>query len=434
MRALILLGIMVVVIPMSFFAPFAGLLSFISMAYTRPHEWAYDASAQYSLAVAVATLAGYFAFELPRKSPRILVNLLVVLLLIQYSVSTVFAFSTEFATTKYIELTKIIVFALLTTAMVNTEDRVKWVFRITLGTIGVLSLRSFVGIILSGGGRVYGPGGQYEDNNDYATLLNLAWPMIFFLARSENVKWRKLMFYGMTATSIITVLFTYSRGGFLGLCAATVALALKSKYKAAGLAGVLLAGILFFSFAPAEVLSRVNTIKTATKEDSSAQQRLRAWGVSLRIIQDHPLLGVGIRNILLVYGMYGDPADTRVCHNSYLQITTDAGLPALILFVSLIALSYYRLSRTISVLNARAPDSPMIRYATGMQIGIFGYIVSAFFVSKEDLELLYTVIGLSASFILLSKQYESEGAINDSLLKSQTYSPTIPVAGLAEGQ
>lgn len=68
MRGILLLFIMLVIIPASFFSPFIGLLSFTAVAYTRPHEWAYVETAQYSLAIAVAMVVGYLIFELPRRA------------------------------------------------------------------------------------------------------------------------------------------------------------------------------------------------------------------------------------------------------------------------------------------------------------------------------------------------------------------------------
>src|SRR6185295_11338320 len=113
------------------------------------------------------------------------------------------------------------------------------------------------------------------------------------------------------------------------------------------------------------------------------------WGYALQIMRDYPFTGVGARNLMEVYGRYGDPEDARVAHNSFLQLGVDAGVPALALFLSMIGLSYFRLWRTRSVLKARAPDSPLIHYTHGLQVALLGFLVSGFFVSRYDLELIY---------------------------------------------
>ena len=54
------------------------------------------------------------------------------------------------------------------------------------------------------------------------------------------------------------------------------------------------------------------------------------------MIGDHPLLGVGPRNMLGLYSRYLQTENVRVSHNSFLQMAVDAGLPALLMFLGLI--------------------------------------------------------------------------------------------------
>jgi probable O-glycosylation ligase (exosortase A-associated) len=426
MRSLLLLGIMLILVPMAFFAPFTGILSFIWMAYTRPQEWAFTGSAQYSLAIAVATIIGYILFESPQKPPRIKEHLLILCLMLQYTVAGyVLAYNPDFAQPKFTEFIKIFVITILISSMTDTENRVRWVLLVSLGTIGSLSFRSFAGILITGGSRVYGPGGLYEDNNDYAILLNLALPMLFYFGIKEERKWIRYIFLFFSFTSFTTILFTYSRGGFIGLCIALIFMAMKSRHKIIGMVAVAILGAAFFSFAPKEVLNRVNTIQNADTQDNSAQQRLRAWAVCLKIAADKPFTGVGVRNILLVYGRYGDPLDTRVAHNSYLQIVADCGIPGLIFFLLLLFVTYRRLGNARRILSKHSPDSKLISYAHGMQVGMMGYMSSAFFASKEDVELIYTVFALGVSCIVIAREVQKQAKINE-VVSIKSFSLTRP--------
>src|SRR5437867_1553343 len=139
MRALLLLGIMVVLVPLAFFAPFTGLLTFLWMALVRPHEWAYQGAARYSLAVGVATLAGYLIFELPRRSPKLLSNWVLILLWVQLLLSTLLADSAGETQAKFMEYSKIFVITVLVTAMTDSESRVWWMLLVTLGSVGFLA-------------------------------------------------------------------------------------------------------------------------------------------------------------------------------------------------------------------------------------------------------------------------------------------------------
>ena len=68
MRQILILGAIFLLVPLAFFAPFTGLISYVGIAYVRPHEWAYMPDTPVSLAVAVATLTGYVIFELTRRA------------------------------------------------------------------------------------------------------------------------------------------------------------------------------------------------------------------------------------------------------------------------------------------------------------------------------------------------------------------------------
>jgi probable O-glycosylation ligase (exosortase A-associated) len=410
MRSILLLFIMVVVIPASFFSPFIGLLSFTAFAYTRPHEWAYVESAQYSLAIATATLLGYLILELPRRSPRLISNLLLVLLWVQLTISTTMAQSTTLAMPKYLEFSKILIIALLTTAMMVTEQRIWWMLFVTLSSIGLIVLKSCAGVIYyRGEARIYGTGGSFGDNNDFAILLALTLPIMYYFAMAQTRLWLKIGFYALSGMTVVAALFTYSRGGLLGLSVGVIVLILKSHKKMLALVISLILALATLAVLPQNLLKRFASIQNATQEDQSAQERLRMWGISWEIIKDYPLVGVGIRNILMVQGHYTVMDEKKlVAHNSYLQIATDAGLPALALFLALFAITWWRLIRARWILKVYAPDSPLIKYSHGMEAGMFAYMAAGFFASRQDLELLYTVFALAASLIPLAREYERE--------------------------
>ncbi len=414
MRQLLIFTIVILLAPMAFFAPFTGVVSYVAIAYVRPHEWAYMPDAQLSLAVAIATLLGYAIFEFTRRAPRLIPNALLLLLWLQLTMATFLAHSQELAQGKLIEFSKTFLIALLMTAMVDSENRVRFLLLGTVLAIGFLAFRSNIGIVLTlGQTRIYGPGGAFEDNNDYALLLNVAAPMAFYVARGEKNRLIRRACYAVSAMMMVTTLFTLSRGGFLGLCFVLLGLALKSKRKITGIAAVLLTGSLTFAFLPDRIVERVSTIRTASEADQSARMRFDSWQVSLRIINDHPVFGVGPRNMTEVFDSYLNTGNIRVAHNSFLQMAVDGGLPALALFLGLISLSWMRLRRARGILKDRAPGSPLIAYSHGLEIALVGYIVSANFLSRHDLELVYEIFALATSFSLIARKIEREAEAHE---------------------
>ena len=403
MRQLLLFAVIILLVPLAFFAPFTGLVSYVVIAYVRPHEWAYLPDLQFSLAVALATLLGYAVFELTQRAPRLGTNWLLLLLWLQLTVATVLAHSPALAQEKWIEFSKTFLIALLITAMVDSERRARWLLLGTTLAIGFLAFRSTAVIAFTlGQAMISGPGGAFEDNNDYALLLNTAAPIAFYVARGEPHVWLRRACYLLAALMMLVVPFTLSRGGLLGLGVMMIGLALKSKYKITGLAAVALVAVLAFAVVPSRIIERASTIRTARETDQSAQMRLDSWKVSLGIIGDHPFFGVGPRNMLEVFTQYLDTGNVRVAHNSFLQMAVDGGLPALLLFAALLGLTWWRLRNIRGQLRARLPDSPLIAYSHGLELALAAYFVSANFLSRNDLELIYEVIALAGSFALIA--------------------------------
>ena len=414
MKALLLLGIMVIAVPMAFVSPYLGMLTYIWMAITRPHEWAYVQSAQYSLMVGVATLLGYFVFDLVKRPLNFRSNVLMLLIWLQSALGTYLGYNIANAEIKFIEFTKVIVIGLLICVLVDNEQRVRGLLLVLLISVALVTFKDFVGSIINlGNVKLTGPGGAFEDNNDYALLLVMATPLAYYFAKTETSKLLRWGFYGMVLMTSVTILFTYSRGGFLGLCTVALTLALKTKYKVTGLAVVALAGVLVLNFSPDKVLNRLSTIKDAQEQDSSAQGRLKAWEVSFRIMQDYPWTGIGMKNILLIYGKYGDATETKVAHNSYLQCAVDAGIPALFFFLMMLALTGWRLRSVRRVLKVRSPDNILINYTHGLEAALYGYCVSAFFLSQYSFEILYMIVPLAASLKFIARSYEREAQLRE---------------------
>src|SRR6185312_1430394 len=151
----------------------------------------------------------------------------------------------------------IFVITILIAAMANSETRIRALLT-TIGiSVGVLGSKGSVDFFLTGGRfRMTGPGGMVADENEYALGLNLALPILFWLATTEDRRWMAWTFRGMAVACGITVIGTHSRSGFLGLLLAAILLVVYSRRKLAGLVGLGIACVMFFLFAPQAALKR----------------------------------------------------------------------------------------------------------------------------------------------------------------------------------
>lgn len=129
------------------------------------------------------------------------------------------------------------------------------------------------------------------------------------------------------------LLLTFTRGAWLGaIAAAAILLAL---HDARWLVSVPLVAALLFGFVPSAVQWRMRAVFSA--EDRTSRERLLMAASGLRIVRDHPLVGVGPGMIERVYPRYRlagatDPAVPHL-HNNVVQIAAERGLPALALWL-----------------------------------------------------------------------------------------------------
>jgi O-antigen ligase len=225
--------------------------------------------------------------------------------------------------------------------------------------------------------------------------LTLALPLgLLFSGAIEKEK--RLIYLFVAGLMAVALIMTNSRGGLISLVAEILFLVTtmgfrrhhkkhesatkKPRIKSAAIkAGLGLALVLALfggvvMLGGEEALSRiVGSVNT----DDPTTGRAHFWGVTVDIIQNHPLIGTGLGAFGVVYTGY----DSRnglyrleQAHNDYLQILSDAGIlgAALGLFF---VISLFRIG-----FNRRESRDDFRRgVATGALAGCFGVLVHSFF-------------------------------------------------------
>lgn len=127
------------------------------------------------------------------------------------------------------------------------------------------------------------------------------------------------------------LLLSETRGAWMGGVASLVLLSCaKDRRIVAGLLVLLIAGFLLL---PAHLKDRAYSIMDMKMESNAA--RLNMWSTGLRMIQAHPLLGVGPNRITALAYEYGgnpkyEPRFFMHLHNNYLQWAAERGIPGLL--------------------------------------------------------------------------------------------------------
>jgi probable O-glycosylation ligase (exosortase A-associated) len=400
-RDTLLMAVVYLSLPVVLLQPYLGLLVYSWLGYMRPQALAFGSSRESPLSawVAIAMLAG-IALAMGRE--KIVTwrvqTFLLVLLGLWISITTWRAVSPDDAAAVYGFYWKAIVISIVTTGLVRDRKRVSLLIIVIALSIGILGAKSGLYGLLRGGARFdQGPGGMMADNNTYALGLNMTVPLLVGIALVERSKILRWTAGVMTFLCILTILFTFSRGGLLTLCAVGALLIWRSERRLVAISILLLGVLAFFLFSSPQLredyYARAESIGSY-EEDNSAQGRLQAWRNSLEIFHDHPVFGVGPNNMETVFPIYSDGIHRfHVSHNSYLELLAECGLPGVILFVLLLGVTLARLNRL-----RRFPGAPWVEtYARMLQISIVAFMTGGLFLNMAYFDLIYHLVGISVS-------------------------------------
>ena len=199
--------------------------------------------------------------------------------------------------------------------------------------------------------RIYGPLGNPN------LLAGYLLPLLP-LAVVACLRWQRLsfrLFAGVTAAMAgAATLFTYSRGGWLGLLAAAGVLGILLLLRrtahwpplwrrvlplAALLVGALILVVAVTQLEP--IRTRVMSL-LAGRGDSSNNFRINVWLAAIDMVQDRPWLGIGPGNTAFnsIYPLYQQPKFNALSAYSVpLEILVETGIPGLLACLGLLAAS-----------------------------------------------------------------------------------------------
>jgi len=223
---------------------------------------------------------------------------------------------------------------------------------------------------------------------------------------------------GAWAGAVICLLgsfLTLSRGGFVALAMVLVASVVFGGRWRAGAAWIavlvaLSAGFFFAALASPQAVERLTVADGGTG-------RTDIWTIGWRMVQDQPVLGVGVGNFQTASIHYllepgGIDRDEfivdspTVAHNTYLHVLAELGIVGLALFLAIILVSLRSALRAARTFCARGgPDMELLSRA--VFIGLIGILVADFFISEQFSKLLWLLLGAGPALLAIAwRAYE----------------------------
>ncbi|NOT55532.1 MAG: hypothetical protein HOP18_13090 [Deltaproteobacteria bacterium] len=429
MRATILLLLYYACVIYTFTNPLFGVLFFVHITILRPESlvWGNLVFGRLHFITSLGVLIAYFIkrrsfSNIPlsdyQKNNLFLFFLLIVWLII---VSFLAEESKELSFNKTADLFKIFVLCFLFSKLINTKRG----FEAYIWTVSIsFALLGFWGVMqgILGNTRLDNlwPGGS----NYIAAQLALIAP--FTLAKTfdplVSLK-RKFSFFTCFFWIALCCIYTNSRGGFLGLGVSLIAFIFRVKYRVTISAVMLVFALVASPFVPVSYYDRFTSIfAEQTEQDVSAASRPVLWRIALRIWEDHPIAGVGLRNFSPVKERYINKVDDivtseemselifnqpRFPHGLYPGMIAETGLVGLSLFLILL---FRNIFSQFPAAFAQS-QSGLYLQMRGAQAGLIGFAVAAVFGDFQYIELVY----LQLFFVSSVRGYIDSLASDDSM-------------------
>lgn len=262
--------------------------------------------------------------------------------------------------------------------IVDSLSRLRLTLLTMIGAMGFTSLVVFREWMRD---PMWRPGSIAGDANYFALSLCLIFPAALLILLRSRVLWERIFVLGCMVAMIVANTLGASRGGLFALAAAFLWLIWHSPRRlrnCAVIAILLIPPLLLYSDSP---VRRLITPKPGDLNGEEA--RLIAWKAGLRMIQQHPLGGIGLGEFKPEMLNYTDNRNVTptIGHNTYIEVAAETGLFNLFVFVALLFFTYRTLSR---VRRETEAGPPLVHLAAlGVQSGFVGCFVGIFFLSAE---------------------------------------------------
>lgn len=177
----------------------------------------------------------------------------------------------------------------------------------------------------------------FENPNAFAAFLLLAFFPLLIMFIKINKKTHKAMCGIFCILIFINIVLTGSRNTQVSLLLGLIILVILYSWK---FIYCIVAFSIISLFIP-EIRYRISAVFDMSQNKS----RFMIWGVALKMIKDHPLLGVGNGNYVSYYDLYVQRYPqfkyynyTKFApHNSYLKVCSELGIASLCIFIILLA-------------------------------------------------------------------------------------------------
>ncbi len=283
--------------------------------------------------------------------------------------------------------------------VVRTRRRLMGLLWLSLA-IGIYLSYSAIELYLKGEMKVEGyrvdveVKGLFGNPNDLALHLVTMTPIAVALALGSRSKIMRLVYLAAAGFFIAANMFTFSRGGFIGLLLSSGVLVWKlgrGNRLNISLASIFVGG-LFILLAPGNYGLRLLSIFIPGLDPVGSSDQRRELLIRSLVVTARNPWGIGIGNFPIV------GIQNLVTHNSFTQISSELGLLGLAAYLIFIISPFRKLGAIERTLFGRGEKDWFYYLSIGLQASIVGYLASSFFVAVAYNWFVYYLIAYAVAF------------------------------------
>lgn len=285
------------------------------------------------------------------------------------------------------------------------------------------SLYGIIQYIIEGGGsyRVLSTFGHF---NAFGTYLAIMIPLFFNLAVTERVRWRRAMYFITIGTCSVAIMFTFSRGAWIGVIGALIFSAwIRGMGQFIKIFSLLIVTVIILSvLLPERFIFRAASITEI--QDDSTQSRIKQYSMAFEIMTEKPFFGVGLNELDNYATARGTPALAGI-HNVFLYIAAERGIPAMAVFLLIVFLFIKNTMR-----NAAETRSSIFR---GIYAGLFSGIASFMIVNLTAFQLvrgLGVFLGIFMGLSVAARRIEEYLILTDTIEEDPGDAPILRTPAL----
>jgi len=230
--------------------------------------------------------------------------------------------------------------------------------------------------------------GIFNDPNDLGMTLVFSVPIIIYFFTQTSGKVKKVFWAGVLGAHLYGIYLTNSRGTL----AAVVGIgALYGLFRYGGMKAVLVAAVVL------PLLLAVAPSRVTVSGDSSSLERIAAWHEGLEMFKWRPVFGVG-------RGQFNEH-HYKTAHNSWVLAFAELGFIGYYFWLSVVMHSLFQVWWAYRYFAKKVAEGVELTYvelkeqkiALTLTFAMVGTLISAFFISRTYMVLIYIMAALAVS-------------------------------------